>query len=502
MKKYKKIFSGLGLLSITTLIGAGVVACSRTEKTKEIENNGGASENNPGSNENSGSEQGDDKKDLTALKKEVSEAVENLKNHPKYNDLKEKLEKADVTEEELNTAKSEANKLLQDSKAEVKKSIEVISDEAKKAELIKKIESATNYETLINIKAEFFPLAKTELSKKAESLEYPDKEASKATREKLKKEVEALTIETYEAGAKKINELAAALNLEIKEIDELFDFSKLPENTRPVEPDPKTKKDEYNSLAKNYFKAKLNTLEFAADVSKVITDEYKAKFNKYKDIINSDKFNGTEYNDARKKGLNGRLAKFYNDDHDKEYTESRFIWHIFETIRRNGFKNKIDKYGIYQRMNQTAKKDEIIKESGISEIDQKNQDNPGLNINQLEEKVNKMSETIILIAKRAANLNIDLVKYSDTEKPTELNAKLVELVKKATKLTEVDLLIAEIHKIAPKVKEVIDEAKKNNKEAEFKEKIKNISETKASEIFTKLEQLKREAMNIVKKTSL
>ncbi|MCU9936549.1 hypothetical protein ONA24_03100 [Mycoplasmopsis cynos] len=153
-------------------------------------------------------------------------------------------------------------------------------------------------------------------------------------------------------------------------------------------------------------------------------------------------------------------------------------------------------------MNQTAKKDEIIKESGISEIDQKNQDNPGLNINQLEEKVNKMSETIILIAKRAANLNIDLVKYSDTEKPTELNAKLVELVKKATKLTEVDLLIAEIHKIAPKVKEVIDEAKKNNKEAEFKEKIKNISETKASEIFTKLEQLKREAMNIVKKTSL
>ncbi|UWV77822.1 hypothetical protein [Mycoplasmopsis cynos] len=98
-------------------------------------------------------------------------------------------------------------------------------------------------------------------------------------------------------------------------------------------------------------------------------------------------------------------------------------------------------------------------------------------------------------------MNIDLVKYSDTEKPTELNAKLVELVKKATKLTEVDLLIAEIQKIAPKVKEVIDEAKKNKK-VKFKEKIKNISETKASEIFTKLEQLKIEAMNIVKKTSL
>ncbi|UWV77823.1 hypothetical protein [Mycoplasmopsis cynos] len=71
----------------------------------------------------------------------------------------------------------------------------------------------------------------------------------------------------------------------------------------------------------------------------------------------------------------------------------------FWNHKKKWFQNKIDKYGIYQRMNQTAKKDEIIKESGISEIDQKNQDNPGLNINQLEEKVNKMSETIISIAK-------------------------------------------------------------------------------------------------------
>ncbi|MCU9933131.1 hypothetical protein NWQ33_04460 [Mycoplasmopsis cynos] len=405
MKKYKKIFSGLGLLSITTLIGAGVVACSRTEKTKEIENNGGASENNPGSNENSGSEQGD-KKDLTALKKEVSEAVENLKNHPKYNDLKAKLEKADVTEEELNTAKSEANKLLQDSKAEVKKSIEVISDETKKAELIKKIESATNYETLINIKAEFFPLAQTELSKKVESLEYPDKEASKATIEKLKKEVEALTIETYEAGAKKINELAAALNVEIKEIDELFDFSKLSESARPVEPDKKTKKDEYNSLAKNYFKAKLNTLESATDVSKVITDEYKAKFNKYKDIINSDKFNGTTYVDSNKKLLNGRLAKFYNDDHDKAFTEGLLIWNIYETIRPRVV-NKIKSYSII-----TDRENKYIK-SKIETLEAKKDNHNGWDINKLEMEINKMAESVLEAAKEAATLNVDKIIYKD-----------------------------------------------------------------------------------------
>ncbi|UWV82670.1 hypothetical protein [Mycoplasmopsis cynos] len=86
-------------------------------------------------------------------------------------------------------------------------------------------------------------------------------------------------------GAKKINDLAAALNVEIKEIDELFDFSKLSESARPVEPDQKTKKDEYNSLAKNYFKAKLNTLESAADVSKVITDEYKQNLISIKKLL-------------------------------------------------------------------------------------------------------------------------------------------------------------------------------------------------------------------------
>ncbi|WP_322941934.1 hypothetical protein RRG48_06640 [Mycoplasmopsis canis] len=36
MKKYKKIFSGLGLLSITTLMGASIVACSpKEEKPKQ-----------------------------------------------------------------------------------------------------------------------------------------------------------------------------------------------------------------------------------------------------------------------------------------------------------------------------------------------------------------------------------------------------------------------------------------------------------------------------------
>ncbi|WAM02922.1 hypothetical protein ONA22_03645 [Mycoplasmopsis cynos] len=35
MNKYKKIFSGLGLLSISTLIGASVVACAKNPSPKD-----------------------------------------------------------------------------------------------------------------------------------------------------------------------------------------------------------------------------------------------------------------------------------------------------------------------------------------------------------------------------------------------------------------------------------------------------------------------------------
>ncbi|MCU9932524.1 hypothetical protein NWQ33_00890 [Mycoplasmopsis cynos] len=40
MNKYKKIFSGLGLLSISTLIGASVVACAKTKVEKEETDSG------------------------------------------------------------------------------------------------------------------------------------------------------------------------------------------------------------------------------------------------------------------------------------------------------------------------------------------------------------------------------------------------------------------------------------------------------------------------------
>ncbi|MCU9935626.1 hypothetical protein NWP96_00135 [Mycoplasmopsis cynos] len=99
---------------------------------------------------------------------------------------------------------------------------------------------------------------------------------------------------------KNIDNLKAKLQEAIKEFDKLFDFSEFNENSRPEKPKNQENVEEKEYPAQKYLKEKLSGLVSATDVSKVL-DEYKTKFSKYKGIINSDKFNGTEYNDARKK---------------------------------------------------------------------------------------------------------------------------------------------------------------------------------------------------------
>ncbi|WAM03649.1 hypothetical protein ONA22_01125 [Mycoplasmopsis cynos] len=57
-------------------------------------------------------------------------------------------------------------------------------------------------------------------------MQYPDPKLSKSpTKEKLKQNIENLTVETYPTENKKIDDLNDALKEEIKKIDELFNFS-------------------------------------------------------------------------------------------------------------------------------------------------------------------------------------------------------------------------------------------------------------------------------------
>ncbi|MCU9935619.1 hypothetical protein NWP96_00100 [Mycoplasmopsis cynos] len=135
MSKYKKIFSGLGLLSISTLIGVSVVACAKTKVEKE-ETPKGTSES----------------KDLATIKNEASVEVEKLQGDKKYAELKAIIDKENATIEELNSAKTSAIEELNKYKENVQTAIEAITDNTKKEELKKEIETANSYSDLKTIK--------------------------------------------------------------------------------------------------------------------------------------------------------------------------------------------------------------------------------------------------------------------------------------------------------------------------------------------------------------
>ncbi|WP_322962423.1 hypothetical protein RRG39_02930 [Mycoplasmopsis cynos] len=472
MNKYKKIFSGLGILSISTLIGAGVVACAKTKvekeetpapgtsdskdlatikneasveveklqghekyaelkaiidkenatieelnsaktsaieelnnyknivqtaidsikeetrktelKTKleaastykelkaikdEISTTQSTPQQTPGEKGQNGEGMGTE--DLTALKKEAIDAVEKIKGHKKYDELKAKVDKDSATKEELNDAKTTATNELNKFKEEIKKSIEILKDD-KKNELKTELESSQDYASLKLVYNKILPLAKSELVVKIDSLQYPDAKLSEPTKEKLKQNIENLTVETYPTENKKIDDLNIALKEEIKKIDELFNFSDLKESAKPETLNPKKNikhKESYEKRAQNYFKAKLNTLESAEVVSNVITNEYKTKFIKYKELINNNEFHGGNYDDSKRKGLNGRLLNFYGeDDKDKtdeykdSHSEATLIFHIYETIRQHFYNVEINKIS-----NLTNKNDYLTKKVEILE---------------------------------------------------------------------------------------------------------------------------------------
>ncbi|WP_338583501.1 hypothetical protein [Mycoplasmopsis cynos] len=440
MNKYKKIFSGLGLLSISTLIGASVVACANkkpeasgsiienlatakqealaeveklqghekytelkekvdkdgatidelnsaktsaieelnnyknivqtaidsikeeTKKTElktkleaagtykelkaikdEISTTQSTPQQTPGEKGQNG--EGMDTEDLTALKKEANDAVEKIKGHSKYDELKAKVNKDGATKEELNDAKTTVTNELNKFKEEIKKSIEILKDD-KKNELKTELESSQDYASLKLVYNKILPLAKVELDAKIDSLQYPDPKLSKPTKEKLKQNIENLTVETYPTENKKIDDLNDALKEEIKKIDELFNFSGLKQSAKPENVDPIKHKEAFQRLAINHFKLKLNSLETSEAVLSIITDEYKTKFNKYKELIN-DEFWGDYQNQS---GLNGRLLNFYgeddkekDDDYKDKHSEATLIYHIYETIRIRAYNAKIDK---------------------------------------------------------------------------------------------------------------------------------------------------------------
>ncbi|MCU9935048.1 hypothetical protein [Mycoplasmopsis cynos] len=217
--------------------------------------------------------------------------------------------------------------------------------------------------------------------------------------------------------------------------------------------------------------------------------EYSSKIEKYKAIINNDKFKSNKYNPN---GLNGRLAKLFGNDPEGKNTEGELIWQIYETFRRTAFgKNPStdksgSKIGGYKIVPDGEKYKDIEKFKIIEETKKKN---PGLTIEELEIEINKIVDFVITIAKKAAELNIaELKKYSENEEPSMLVEQLNTLVKNSTTINEYDETISVIHK----TKDVINTAKMKNKSKETKDKMNAIKQTKRNEIIVELDKIKAE----------
>ncbi|UWV82767.1 Vmc-like lipoprotein signal peptide domain-containing protein [Mycoplasmopsis cynos] len=123
MNKYKKIFSGLGLLSISTLVGASVVACAN-KKPKASDSSTEAIDQNNNQGNSTTPEQGkpETPKEGLLLQKRLKQIPKPLKNqkqkHPKIQKflLLEQKDKTKVKMVNLIQVKKMVNQIHQNQK--------------------------------------------------------------------------------------------------------------------------------------------------------------------------------------------------------------------------------------------------------------------------------------------------------------------------------------------------------------------------------------------------
>ncbi|WAM10561.1 hypothetical protein ONA00_04255 [Mycoplasmopsis cynos] len=163
---------------------------------------------------------------------------------------------------------------------------------------------------------------------------------------------------------------------------------------------------------RRFLKTKIEAIKIKQNVTKeqkinelneleTIFKKYEKTINKYKEIINNDKFKSNKYGESQIKGLNGRLAKLYSEDQEK-FSEGELIWNIYETFRRISFgkdpnKNttgsKAYEYVIVPN-DEKDKNKAMFKTLGENDKEKKN---PNLTLEQLEAEVNKIIDFVINI---------------------------------------------------------------------------------------------------------
>ncbi|CCP23979.1 proline-rich domain-containing protein [Mycoplasmopsis cynos] len=321
MSKYKKIFSGLGLLSISTLIGAGVVACankkpkasdSSTEAIDQNNNQGNSTtpeQEKPGPND-----QGNSSKPKEGENTPGNPAPQAPKTPGKPEDsAPEKPEKApeqgDGSSNENSGNTNETDKKDKPNEGMNKKPEKPDKDqtppvtlEQKATLLLAEIDKNPGYP---NPKAQAIMTLRNEV-------ENIKNEAGKTEEEKLTKLKEFKT---------KLNKIKDALAKAIKDIDAL--------------PYPKVQLNlQKEKFAKDKFKDKLNTLTKVDEISKVLPTDWADKIKKYNEVFETIK------NFINTDSLKKRFAQT-DDSTSGRFTESALIWHVYETIR-NKFEKEVN----------------------------------------------------------------------------------------------------------------------------------------------------------------
>ncbi|WAM06993.1 hypothetical protein ONA23_02230 [Mycoplasmopsis cynos] len=104
--------------------------------------------------------------------------MKSFKKHEKYAELKAIIDKENATIEELNSAKTSATEELNKYKKEVQTAVEAITDNAKKEELKKEIETANSYNDLKTIKDKIESKSSPDAKPENDGKDNPDKKES------------------------------------------------------------------------------------------------------------------------------------------------------------------------------------------------------------------------------------------------------------------------------------------------------------------------------------
>nr|AIZ47383.1 hemagglutinin A [Mycoplasmopsis cynos] len=375
MNKYKKIFSGLGLLSISTLIGAGVVACAKKPSPKDSSTEAIDQNNNQGNS--------------TTPEQEKPEMPQNPTPGTDHNN-QEKPEtpkegtpapdapSAPTPEQNGNTGQSN------DSKGNTQ-------DQNKGEAGMNNSNHENNNEMTPKVTVEAKSM---ELLLSVEKLPYPQKDAP--AKETLKNEIKTISKKSDTTEDKKLEELSD-LNKKLIQIKEELDKTISKIDSLPY---PNSEKNDI-PLAKDYLKSKLNSLTTIEQIKGTIPSDLEEKIKKYNEILKLGFGLFEKFPERNKKGLNDRLARLYGDDHNANHTEGELIWQIYETVRQQGFVAKIKEIE-----KDSSKQKEYIGNEEVKQIPGSMKLKPGITIDQLKQKIEKMVE-LVKKAKEKSKKNSD-----------------------------------------------------------------------------------------------